>query len=121
MLHDRLAPCVRLAGVHQRRGHRSRRGGVEEMSASPVQLQGILGAALDANLRGRLSHFIVDETSPAIELFAPEKRRCNHEGDWYGEHAGKWLIAASKAAARSGDAALRQRVLRVADHLVSLQ
>ena len=92
------------------------------MSApNAVRLGGLLGDALAANLRGRLSHFIVDETSPAIELFSPAKRDLNREGDWYGEHAGKWLVAAAKAAARSGDAQLRANVLRVADFLVSVQ
>lgn len=86
-----------------------------------IDLQGPLGDALAANLRGRLSHFIVDETSPAIALFAPERRRHNTEGDWYGEHAGKWLSAAAKAAARSGDAQLLANLRRVADFLVSVQ
>ncbi|HZX26953.1 MAG TPA: hypothetical protein VFF16_07795, partial [Telluria sp.] len=61
------------------------------------QLGGLLGEALAANLRGRLAHFIVDEHSPAIALFAPQRRHENREGDWYGEHAGKWLVAAAKA------------------------
>ncbi|MET0934953.1 MAG: hypothetical protein ABWX83_03130, partial [Luteibacter sp.] len=72
------------------------------MKAS-TRFEGLLGDALAANLGGRLSHFIVDEHSPAIALFAPERRAMNEEGDWYGEHAGKWLVAASRAAARSGD------------------
>lgn len=86
-----------------------------------VKLGGLLGDALAANASGRLSHFIVDETSPAIALFAPERRAANVEGDWYGEHAGKWLSAASRAAARAGDATLAARVARVADFLVSVQ
>lgn len=86
-----------------------------------VQLRGLLGDALDANRRGRLSHFIVDETSPAIAIFAPERRKDNHEGDWYGEHAGKWLIATAKAVARSGDAELEANLRKVADYLVSVQ
>ncbi|SFW64256.1 glycoside hydrolase family 127 protein [Luteibacter sp. UNCMF366Tsu5.1] len=86
-----------------------------------TRFDGLLGDALAANLRGRLSHFIVDETSPAIVLFSPERRATNEEGDWYGEHAGKWLVAASRAAARSGDAALRTNVIRVADYLLSVQ
>jgi len=86
-----------------------------------TQFEGLLGDALAANLQGRLSHFIVDEHSPAIALFAPERRALNQEGDWYGEHAGKWLVAATRAAARSGDESLRSRVLRVADYLVSVQ
>ena len=92
------------------------------MSApNDICLGGLLGAALDANLHGRLAQFIIDETSPAIELFSPARRDQNLEGDWYGEHAGKWLVAAAKAAARSGDVQLRANVLRVADFLVSVQ
>jgi uncharacterized protein len=88
---------------------------------STSRLHGLLGEALDANLHGRLSHFIVDEHSPAIDIFAPVHRQQNREGDWYGEHAGKWLYAAAKAAARSGDAALLAHLRRVADFLVSTQ
>ncbi len=91
------------------------------MSIETTTLHGPLGDALAANLRGRLSHFIVDERSPAIALFAPELRAQNVEGDWYGEHAGKWLYAASLAVARSGDANLAANLRRVADYLVSVQ
>ena len=94
---------------------------VQFADASQVELDGVLGEALAANLSGRLSRFIVDEHSPAIALFAPGHRDCNHEGDWYGEHAGKWLYAASRAAHRSGDGKLRENVLRVADFLVGVQ
>jgi DUF1680 family protein len=86
-----------------------------------VQLHGLLGEALAANHRGRLAKFIVDETSPAIAIFAPSHAHTNLSGDWYGEHAGKWLYAASKAATRTGDAVLLARVRRVADYLVGLQ
>ncbi|WP_051885150.1 glycoside hydrolase family 127 protein [Lysobacter antibioticus] len=95
--------------------------GEPALQAVEVRLGGLLGEALDANRRGRLSHFIVDEHSPAIAIFAPQRRQQNLEGDWYGEHAGKWLIAAAKAAARSGDAGLRARLFGVADFLVSTQ
>lgn len=86
-----------------------------------VALDGVLGDALAANHLGRLSHFITDETSPAIAIFAPEAVAANEGGDWYGEHAGKWLAAASRAAARSSDAALLGRVRRVADWLIARQ
>ncbi len=89
--------------------------------AAAVRLGGVLGEALAANLRGRLSHFIVDETSPAIALFAPDVVAHNHAGDWYGEHAGKWLVAATRAAVRADDAELLSHVRRVADYLVDLQ
>jgi uncharacterized protein len=105
-------------------------GRSEAMSADPtmpgagrlqVRLRGLLGDALDANRRGRLSRFIIDETSPALRLFAAAHRERNTEGDWYGEHAGKWLIAAARAAARSGDAVLRQRVQHGARWLADQQ
>jgi uncharacterized protein len=86
-----------------------------------VQLGGLLGEALAANHRGRLSTFITDESSPAVALFDPARAERNVAGDWYGEHAGKWLYAASRAAARTGDATLRERVRRVADSLVNVQ
>lgn len=85
-----------------------------------VRMRGPLGEAIDANRRGRLSHFIVDEHSPAIALFSPEQRAHNREGDWYGEHAGKWLYAAARAV-QNGDVELRAPLRRVADYLVSVQ
>jgi uncharacterized protein len=86
-----------------------------------VRLGGVLGEALAANHRGRLSHFIVDETSPAIAIFDPGRVCANQAGDWYGEHAGKWLYAAAKAAARTRDEKLLNGVRRVADYLTALQ
>ena len=68
-----------------------------------------------------MSHFITDETSPAIALFAPEPVAANEEGDWYGEHAGKWLVAATRAAVRAGDDALLRNVRHVADYLIGRQ
>lgn len=86
-----------------------------------VRLGGLLGDALEANHRGRLSTFIVDEKSPAIALFAPDTVAANEGGDWYGEHAGKWLIAAARAAVRTGDAVLLGNVQRVAGWLIAQQ
>ena len=86
-----------------------------------VTLHGLLGEALEANRSGRLSSFIVDETSPAIAIFAPSQVAANDQGDWYGEHAGKWLVAATRAAQRAGDADLMARVRRVADWLIDRQ
>ena len=86
-----------------------------------VTLGGLLGKALTANHRGRLSNFIVDENSPAIALYHPDAVSRNNEGDWYGEHAGKWLYAAAKSAARTDDEKLAASVKRVADYLVSVQ
>lgn len=92
-------------------------------TAAPVKVRlgGLLGDALDANRTGRLSHFITDAHSPAIEIFGSAWKARNTEGDWYGEHAGKWLVAAAKAAARSGDPALLTNLRQVADFLVDGQ
>jgi len=84
-------------------------------------LSGLLGDAIVASRRGRLFHFISDERSPAIAIFDRATALRNVEGDWYGEHAGKWLVAAAKAAARSADAALTTNVVRVTDHLIAQQ
>ena len=91
------------------------------MKFPQVQLHGLLGDALAANASGRLSTFIVDQHSSAIEIFDPARTANNVDGDWYGEHAGKWLVAASRAAARSDNAALASQVQDVADYLVSIQ
>ena len=61
---------------------------VRMLSAPRVTLGGVLGKALVACQAGRLSSFIVDETSPAIALYRPDAVSRNVEGDWYGEHAG---------------------------------
>ncbi len=86
-----------------------------------VALGGLLGDALAASRRGRLSHFIQGADSPAIRLFDRARALGNTEGDWYGEHAGKWLVAAARAAAREGDDALAAQVREVADFLCSQQ
>lgn len=86
-----------------------------------VRLDGPLGTAVTASQRAHLTQFIQDAGSPAIALFAPARVCCNHEGDWYGEHAGKWLIAASRAVQRSGDESLGASVRAVADFLAARQ
>ncbi len=88
---------------------------------SANQIGGLLGRALEANRRGRLSRFITGSDSPAIAIFDPARVAQNHEGDWYGEHAGKWLAATAKACARSQDPVLTQQLRHVADHLVERQ
>ena len=86
-----------------------------------TRLDGPLGRALATSQAAHLASFVQDETSPAIALFCPEHTRHNEEGDWYGEHAGKWLCAAALAIRRTGDAALTASLRRVADYLVSVQ
>lgn len=90
-------------------------------SAAQVQLSGPLGRALAASQAAHLARFVQDETSPPIALFCPEHRQHNHEGDWYGEHAGKWLCAAARAVQRTADTTLTANLRRVADYLMSVQ
>ncbi len=65
-----------------------------------VVLGGILGNSVDANYNGRISLFINSPESPAIQIYTPEKAT---SGGWKGEHAGKWLYAASHAYSRTQD------------------
>jgi DUF1680 family protein len=91
---------------------------------SKAQLGGLLGQAVEAGRRGRLHHFVQGPESPAIKLFARAIAAGNLEGDWYGEHAGKWLAAAARAASAatgSADTELADAVRRVADFLCDQQ
>jgi DUF1680 family protein len=90
-------------------------------SAAHVRLDGPLGRALAASQTAHLASFIRNESSPPIALFCPEHTSHNHEGDWYGEHAGKWLCAAAHAVERTGDPQLTASLRRVADYLVGVQ
>jgi DUF1680 family protein len=90
-------------------------------SAAHIRLDGPLGRALAASQAAHLASFIRDETSPPIALFCPQHTSHNHEGDWYGEHAGKWLCAAAHAVERTGDPQLTASLRRVADYLVGVQ
>ncbi|WP_442683095.1 glycoside hydrolase family 127 protein [Stenotrophomonas sp. JC08] len=91
------------------------------MTPIRTQLGGLLGQALAANRSGRLSSFIVDEHSPSISIFGQAHKQQNQEGDWYGEHAGKWLSAAARAVAQGGQDKLEANLRRVADWLISQQ
>ncbi|MEO6245745.1 MAG: beta-L-arabinofuranosidase domain-containing protein, partial [Opitutaceae bacterium] len=90
-----------------------------------AHLGGVLGRAIEASRAAHLAKFITGDASPAIALFRPACVACNHEGDWYGEHAGKWLSAAARAVRTGGRTGsgteLAASVRRVADFLLSVQ
>lgn len=86
-----------------------------------VAVKGLLGEAIDASHRGRLRNFINGPESKPIAIFSAEAAGRNFAGDWNGEHAGKWLYTASRAAHRSGDGELAASVRRVAEYLISRQ
>jgi DUF1680 family protein len=100
--------------------HPSARG-MALIAPQQVQLDGVLGQALAANRSGRLSTFIVDESSPSISIFGQPHKQQNQEGDWYGEHAGKWLSATARAVAQGSQPELEANLRRVADWLISQQ
>jgi DUF1680 family protein len=90
-------------------------------SPNQVVLRGMLGKAVSAGHQGRLKRFIQNAGSKPIAIFGPEAVAGNFAGDWNGEHAGKWMYAAARAAVRAGDAELAAAVRNVADYLVSRQ
>ena len=85
-----------------------------------IVIGGLLGHAIDTGYDGRLAQYINSPESYAIQLFSPEMV-AKGKGGWQGEHAGKWLYAASKAYERTGDPAVRERLTSVADYLISRQ
>lgn len=95
--------------------------GQQLISPAGVKLDGVFGQMLAANRSGRLSHFIVDEDSPSISIFGQAHKQQNQEGDWYGEHAGKWLSATARAVAQGSQPELEANLRRVADWLISQQ
>lgn len=82
---------------------------------------GCFGTAVEAGHRGRLTTFIRDQNSKPVALFSPEARAANTQGDWYGEHAGKWLYTAARAVYRLRDGALLAAVRRVVGSLAAWQ
>lgn len=86
----------------------------EMLSPSAVDIEGWLGARVRANETNRL---LVVDTEPLLAGF--RKKPGSHP--WIGEHVGKWMHAATLAWANTGDAALREKLDRVAAELIATQ
>lgn len=86
-----------------------------------AEIEGLLGEAIALSRKHHLAVFVQDENSSPIALFSESCVCGNHEGDWYGEHAGKWLIATARAVAATVDPELTASLRRVADFLVARQ
>lgn len=86
-----------------------------------IRLEGTLGRAIDASRANRLRSFVSGIESDPITLFSPTRKAESTAGDWYGEHAGKWLIAASLAAQQTQNAELLTIIESVADFLAGSQ
>jgi len=82
---------------------------------------GPLGEAQERNRSGRLAKFVCDEESDPIRLFDPSVREHCATGDWYGEHAGKWLVAAASATRNTGNPDTEEVLRRVTRFLISTQ
>ncbi len=90
-------------------------------SVRAQRLYGPLGIAMDASLENRLKKFIVDPDSESLKIFAQEQKENAFSGDWYGEHVGKWLVAAAQAYARTNDQDLRTNLETVLATLSNCQ
>jgi len=86
----------------------------EMLSPSAVRIDGWLGARVAANEANLL---LVVDTEPLLAGF--RKKPGSHP--WIGEHVGKWMHAATLAWANTGDAALREKLDRVAAELIAAQ
>jgi uncharacterized protein len=88
----------------------------------PVTLgSGDLGDVVMLSEQARLKQFIRDEDSETLKLFHPnQKDRCM-TGDWYGEHAGKWLVAAGLTYRSNPSEEWRERIARVVAFLADQQ
>lgn len=88
---------------------------------SDIKVEGVMGQAIEKSMNGRLKTLPRWNEGELITMFSKESRLSNTTNDWYGEHAGKWLITASRAAFRSGDRELKDLLLKTAEYLISTQ
>lgn len=93
----------------------------EFLLPSAVNVGGLLGNEIISCEEGRLSLLPSWNDSRLIKMFNPEIRAKNKTGDWYGEHAGKWLYTTAIAAQRSGNVKLKMLLINTADELMSYQ
>jgi len=85
-----------------------------------VELKGLIGQGAEASREGRLKSFPTWENGKLIKMFSKESM--DPVGtDWLGEHAGKWMYAAARAANRTNDRELLKTLKATADYLVSMQ
>jgi DUF1680 family protein len=93
----------------------------EFLDPADVTVNGILGEALTAARKGRLTSLPTWNNGQLINIFSKEIRDQHDKMDWYGEHAGKWMYSAAIAVRQSKDEQLKALLLKTADELVSFQ
>jgi DUF1680 family protein len=86
-----------------------------------IKVNGILGDAITAGRRGRLTQLPAWHDGELITMFGKEVKANHNKMDWYGEHAGKWMYTAAKAVKNSGDKNLEALLIKTADYFVRQQ
>lgn len=79
------------------------------------ELKGLAGEEVKRGFEGRLTHFVTDSQSAAIRIFHHDSAETS--GGWKGEHAGKWLYAASLAFERTHSPLLLASIREVCQFL----
>lgn len=92
---------------------------VESLKLSQVKISGYLNQRYIGNIK-YLLQVLDDHEKFMLDAYRKRKRRIDEE-QWDGEYAGKWLDAASKAAANTGDVLLLKKVNSFARLFRSLQ
>jgi len=93
----------------------------EFLDPADVTVRGILGEAMTAARKGRLTELPTWADGQLIRIFSREVSDQHDKMDWYGEHAGKWMYTTASAARQSKDKNLQTLLLKTADYLVSQQ
>ena len=95
---------------------------MELLSPQDVVLKGIIGQAVESSRQGRLKTLHTRDNSRLTAIFSKDSVAKSTGGtDWIGEHAGKWMYTAARAAKRTNDTELLAELHKVADYLVSMQ
>ncbi|MBC8063795.1 MAG: glycoside hydrolase family 127 protein [Chlorobia bacterium] len=95
--------------------------GQERADWTGVASPGPVGDAVEVSFSQRLKRFIENEDSEPIQLFSDDMRAHSLSGDWYGEHVGKWLVAAGHALRRTESDDLTNTVERIVSFLIDRQ
>lgn len=93
----------------------------ETFIGSVLAEEGLFGQEVASSIRGRLMMLPSWKEGTLIHMFSEAARNNNKTNDWYGEHAGKWMMTASMAVGRTGNAELRRLLYKTADYLVGTQ
>lgn len=94
---------------------------MEFLDPAKVSVAGLLGDAITASKRGRLTQLPAWNNGELITMFSVEARDKHHKTDWRGEHGGKWLYATASAARQGDNPELKNLLLKTADYLLQNQ